>query len=458
MDDVEKRLREMKAEVSNLTETILWAETDLWKAVKENTYHTRLNEINLGEIRSLNLDIRKEVFDLNTNLKICFERNHYDLVAIAKRSEANAQLIRGIVVEGNDRLERRLSDISPNEMLRTIAPAESRVTPVAGLAGNSIPPTLLKKVELVMDASAGFLKAWSNPANVGIALAIPILAGLGVLVFGVVKAIEGISKPLENLTAPLAGIGKAIGNIGGGASIKVEQGQEIAGSINNAVNLFAPTFSSIDTSLGEINSNLGLVLEQVGKGPQVQQASIVDFTPLINSIGSAVDRLLFSLPKGEENRVEKRADTTTMTRFESEILTLLSSPLKVSVENAATDHPEENARIFADAVTPLISSQTAMYKMLDSNLRKLSTELAALKEAPRSTDQTRVTKINDTMNTSLSDTTESLILAESQAIREVVTKFREEFTDFKTTWMTNLKSGEGRESRRSTEPTRKSGD
>ena len=35
MDDVEKRLREMKDEVSNLTQTVLWAETDLWKESPE---------------------------------------------------------------------------------------------------------------------------------------------------------------------------------------------------------------------------------------------------------------------------------------------------------------------------------------------------------------------------------------------------------------------------------------
>lgn len=456
MEDADKRLREIRGDVANLTSSLLWAEYDLKKSVERSQSILLSSEMLLSNILDQNLHIKNDVFRINLDLRSYFATTHDDLVAIAERSAVSADIIKASVVDGNNRIENAVSSVSPNELIKSLAPRETNVTPIAGLAGNVIPPTLLKKVELVLDASAVFLKAWSNPVNVGIALALPILAGVGVLVFGVVKAIEALAKPIENITAPLQGLGKLIGSFGGSDTVKVEQGADIATSIDAAAEALGPSIAAMDVSIDEINTNLGLVLEQMKNGKQVQQASFVDFTPLVNSIENAMSRLLFALPTAEPEKKDDRHNVQTMTRFENEVLTLLSNPIKVSVQNAAPQNPEVDSRVFADAITPLVSGQNAMYKMLDSNLRKLTVELQNLKEAPRANDISRATKINDTMNTSLSDTTESMILAESQAIREVVTKFREEFSEFKTTWITKINASSERKS--SSDFSSKSGD
>lgn len=456
MDNVERRLRELKDSVENLNGNILYAAADLKAAVLQSSSNSS-SDFLIRSISSTAHGIRQDVFMLSIDLKGYFNNVHDDLVAIANRSETSTDLIKSTIAESNLRLEDSISDLSPADLIKSVAPTEQNVSPIAGMAGNVIPPSLIKKVELVLDAAAIFLKAWANPVNVGIALAIPIVAGVGILVFGVVKAIEALAEPLKNITAPLSGMGKLLGNLGSKPDVRVDHGAEIAQSIDQAAVMLSPALFSMDDSLTAINTNLGLVLQEVKKGPAVQQAAVVDFTPLINSIETAVDRFLFALPSQEPAKDQTKNATPSMTAFETEVLNLLSSPIQVSVQNAAPKNPEEDSRVFADAVTPLVSGQNAMYKMLDSNMRKLTAELQSLREAPKATDMYRMSKINDTLNTTLSDTTETLILQESQAIREVVTRFREEFSDFKTLWLTNLNGGEKKNKYSNEGPTNKSG-
>ena len=444
-NDVEKRIRELKTEVANLNESILWSAADLKAAVIRSSPRNS-NEFLLGSMLDIESKTKFELYKIDMDLRVYFATLHDDLVAIAKKSDTSAELIQASVSESNGRLENALTQISPKDLIKSLAPKEEKGgnTPIAGMSmGGLIPPSLLGKIELVLDAVAGFLKAWSSPFNVGIALAIPILAGIVPLVYMVVEAIHAIAKPLENITAPFAALGKLIaGDDDEETIIEESAGKEISKSLEFGFNIIQTGFFALEDSLDEIEGQMALITKEL-ENPKERKVTIgIDIDPIVEAVDDFTDRFARMMGANFQKKKET-ALKPSMTEFETEVLAFLSNPIKVSIEKSAPDpQKEDTTTVFADAVTPLMNSQLALYNMLESNLKKLSEDLHTLKETPRKEDASHRSVLNDTMNISLNPNTEYMILTETKDIRGLLDRVRNELTNWKNMWMTYTKSSE----------------
>jgi hypothetical protein len=105
--------------------------------------------------------------------------------------------------------------------------------------------------------------------------------------------------------------------------------------------------------------------------------------------------------------------------YQDKILSVLSSPVDVNIANLPKDNenePTENVDVFSRAVSPLVEGQRSLQSMLDSNLRRLSEAIVMLRDQSRDSES-RITRVTDTVNTEMSETSIKYILSDTSQIR-----------------------------------------
>ena len=109
--------------------------------------------------------------------------------------------------------------------------------------------------------------------------------------------------------------------------------------------------------------------------------------------------------------------------YQDKILSVLSSPVDVNIANLPKDNenePTENVDVFSRAVSPLVEGQRSLQSMLDSNLRRLSEAIVMLRDQSRDSES-RITRVTDTVNTEMSETSIKYILSDTSQIRVTLT-------------------------------------
>lgn len=105
--------------------------------------------------------------------------------------------------------------------------------------------------------------------------------------------------------------------------------------------------------------------------------------------------------------------------YQDKILSVLSSPVDVNIANLPRDDENEateNVDVFSIAVSPLVEGQRSLQSMLDSNLRRLSEAIVMLRDQSRDSES-RITRVTDTVNTEMSETSIKYILSDTSQIR-----------------------------------------
>jgi hypothetical protein len=355
----------------------------------------------------------------------------------------------------DDIVENRANEITiarDNERTAVEAPRVQN-TPIAGMNAQSvIPKDLEKKIGLLCDSASDFLKAWSSPTTVGVALAVPIVGGLAVVLYGLYKivgkgidAIVDVSHSVRDVAS--GGVkGLIFGNKPSSSqqtTARQEPDQQILG-MQRDLRAASSTLSRIASGETEIVRAVREVKTAVA-GISIgsdNEALIRAVSSGADSIRSSIDRL--RIPSTDMSKIK----IETNPEFQKRVIEILGSTMKVQIMNQRSSdgaRRETDMDAFSAAVRPLVAGQDALVKMLDSNMRKLTEAVATLRETPASNDVSRVTSSNDTINSELSDTTVKLILDEAVKMRVALEAIGKEFGTFTVEWRSRTPKETSRE-------------
>jgi hypothetical protein len=145
------------------------------------------------------------------------------------------------------------------------------------------------------------------------------------------------------------------------------------------------------------------------------------------------------------NEVTNESTVAYDTEFQNDLLTILRSTLTVKVENLpkVSENQEEPAEVFANAIKPLTANQEALFKSLDSGLRKLNESVISLREADTDSRVSLLSKPIDSTDARISDNSEQYLLEATQDILSEVRRFYVSFEEYKTTWSGKNSDNEG---------------
>ena len=463
MDDQIAKLRDIQDSIRGLTDFVLWAENDL--AVKNSIEHAkdRINEnVLLSKIELVETRESALLLNISNSIKLYGAAIHQDLLAVTGQMVMGAQIIKEAVDQDTESVEavvsdksaipaKTISDETLDRLTKSIAdsipePTVQQNTPIAGMEERSaVPRDLEKSLSLLCDSASDFFKAWSNPVNVGFALAVPIVGGLGVifgtyyLVFSkavdaVLQLTTSLGNFLDNFSLKGFVFGKSVPSTG---SSRTNGNEELIGSIDKGFAGLGVTLSSISGSDSQILSSVNNIYEKMDSlsFKNLEDALVEQLERIAAASGKSIENLKtasagFATPVNQSDRGEDE--------FRDELLNLLSSTVKVKiVEPKLTETRNgtaESADAFSEAVRPLIAGQIALNNMLESNLRRLTEAVASLRESPAPNDNTRSTIVKDTVNTSLSDESTAFILQESKNIRVVLEGIADSFKSFREDW------------------------
>ena len=478
--DEKKKLEELKAEIRQISSLLIWTENSLRLAVDSNQSIladglTVLDTIS-NQIK-VNGDYSKELF---YDFKAFVPLVHEDLKAISESSISSSSSIKESISSSNATMINKMDRISAKNITAAAVPQSPSMGGV-GAIGGLLPPTLMMKVELVLDATAKFLKNWSNPVTVGLALgiglAIPVVAGLAVVFGGYYLILTKISDSISSLSDEAkvfmerildGGIfGLAWGKRGMLGSIigsRDSEGvsNEAANSIVDAINTSRDSITngifSIGTNIVQIENTNEAILDRLNAASFMLR-NVIDASKL--AIGKMTGLLVDTLgrPRRQNtNEVTNEATVAYDTEFQNDLLTLLRSTLTVKVENLpnVSENQEKPAEVFANAIKPLTDNQDALLKSLDSGLRKLSESVLSLKEAGDNRNVSLMSMSMDSSNARISDASEQYLLEVTRNILTEVHDFYSSFDEYKAVWLginNNTKKTSS-----STEPTSKPGD
>lgn len=444
MDDSVKKLEELKNAAYDIQDAVLFSANEIKKAIQDSgssrEYGLASVQVQYAITESRDI-LRIMDVHLADGLGRIEAQVFRNTVTMINASQFLADTIAKTADSSTDRVVVAFSDLPVQKKVQN--------TPIAGTQ-ELIPEELEKKLGLVLDSAAGFLKAWSNPVNVGVALAIPIIAGVGLIVGGVVIIFNKLVDAVVDISHSVRSI--AQGGLKGlvfGQSVPTasEPKREaptfdttpIVKSIESSRSSIVTPLAGILTAVNAMSARaeeLGMSLKSLNIGSDVAD-SIEKMNAAIQDSTRRMSAMLISAPQSENMTGAQVKDK----EFQSEVISLLKSTLNVRIEGYTQDsqNGEIKVDVFAEAVKPLVRGQESLNRMLDSNLRKLVEAVHELKNVPSAND--RVTEVKDTVNTEMSSAASDYILSETKEIKRALLEFKSSFDAFKNYYQILNKTG-----------------
>jgi len=444
MDDSVKKLEELKNAAYEIEDAVLFSANEIKKAIQDSgssrEYGLASAQVQyaITESRDILRIMDVHLADGLGRIEAQVFRNNITMI---NATQLLADTIAKTADQSADRVVVAFSELPVQKTVQN--------TPIAGTQ-ELIPEDLEKKLVLVLDNAAGFLKAWSNPVNVGVALAIPIIAGVGLIVGGVVVIFNKLVDAVVDISHSVRSI--AQGGLKGlvfGQSVPTapEPKREaptfdstpIVKSIESSRSSIVTPLTGILTAVNAMSARaeqLGMSLKSLDIGRDVAD-SIEKMNAAIQDSTRRMSAMLVSAPQSDSMTGAQVKDQ----EFQSEVISLLKSTLNVRIEGYTQDNQngEIKVDVFAEAVKPLVRGQESLNRMLDSNLRKLVEAVHELKNVPSAND--RVTEVKDTVNTEMSSAASDYILSETKEIKRALLEFKSSFDAFKNFYQVLNKTG-----------------
>lgn len=449
MDDQTKKLSELRDEMRQVGDLVWAAEQNLqFKLGMDIRRNGMLLDKISDTLTIMESEISPQIMLLHSSV------NLYGSAIVTNMRNHTVQMTYGLQQLKDAIVKGDANDITiarDNERTAVEAPRVQN-TPIAGMNAQSvIQRDLEKKIGLLCDSAADFLKAWSSPTKVGVALAIPIVGGLAVVLYGLYKivgkgidALVDISHSIRDVAS--GGVkGLIFGNKPSSqqTTARQEADPQILGmqkdlrAASNTLSRIASGETEIVRAVREVKAAVAGI--SIGSD---NEALIKAVESGADSIRASIDRL--KIPAADLSKI--KIDTNP--DFQKKVVEILSSTMKVQIMNQRSSdgaRRETDMDAFSAAVRPLVAGQDALVKMLDSNMRRLTEAVAMLRETPAANDMSRVTSSNDTINSELSDTTVKLILDEAVKMRVALEAIGKEFGTFTVEWRSRTPSEQKRE-------------
>lgn len=448
--DEKKRLDELKAEIRQISSLLIWTENSLRLAVDSNQSIladglTVLDTIS-NQIK-VNGDYSKELF---YDFKAFVPLVHEDLKAISESSISSSSSIKETIGSSNENMLNGLESLNNKSMLAKAAEGGGEIGTLGSVGGSlaaleALP--LVKKVEKFLDAATLFLKSWSSPVNVGIALAIPIVGGLAVIFGGLYLIFSKIADAVISISHDIRDVvkGGLKGLIFGSdssssSSTNPEISNEGANSIVDAINSSRESITTgifdIGTNLVQIENTNEAILDRLNAASFLFRNVINASRLAIGTMAGIISDTLEISRRQNTNEVTNESTVAYDTEFQNDLLTILRSTLTVKVENLpkVSENQEKPAEVFANAIKPITANQEALFKSLDSGLRRLNETVISLREANADSRVSLLSKPIDSTDARISDNSEQYLLEATQDILSEVRRFCVSFEEYKTMW------------------------
>lgn len=440
--DEKRRLEELKAEIRQIGNLVVWSENDLKLAIEVASSKTNLTNLALDQIlvyEQLKFDRTSEIlFEFKSFIPLV----HDDLKAVAESSISSSSSIKETIGSSNENLLNGLESLNNKSMLAKAAEGGREIGALGSVSGSlavleALP--IVNKIEKFLDASTLFLKSWSSPFNVGLALAIPIVGGLAVafagyyLIFSkLTDAVISISHDVKDVArGGLSGL--IFGSDSSEASsssenISSEDSTAILGSIEATREAIDSRLYSLNNTSTEILNTATSILSRMEEGNRLLRSSILTSAAITNGMNDLKD-VLFGSSRGEASSESSTTSVIYDTEFQNDLITLLRSTLSVKVENLpkVSENQEKPAEVFANAIKPLTANQEALFKSLDSGLRRLNESVISLREANTDSRVSLLSQPIDSTDARISDNSEQYLL---EATRDILTEVRRFYTSF----------------------------
>lgn len=450
--DEKKRIEDLKAEIKNVSDVIVWSESNLKLAIDaaRDTVARGLSPLDRIEtyIRMDNYRLAQFYYEFQSFIPIV----HDDLKAISQSTILSSSSIKETIRNTNDNMVGKMQVMSNRSMIAEAVPQNNMMGGV-GAIGGLIPPSLIMKLELVLDATAQFLKAWKNPVAVGIALSLPIIAAFGIMFGTVYLIVDRIATSIERITEIAARIGEGgvsglLFGKGGISGMIFGQDSNSGGEVSNegAANIVASLESTkTEIKLGLVG--LGVALDKINT-TNTSIANNINSTSLLlkeilTTSNLTADRMsdvkdaVSGMSRADQGE-EGVADTAIAydPQFQNDLLALLQSTISVRVENlpVTPSETEEPAEVFSKALKPLTANQDALLKSLDSGFRKLNESVISLREMGDNKNVSLMSRSLDSSDVRITDQSEQYILDTTRSILTVISNFSANFETFKNLW------------------------
>lgn len=449
MDDQTKKLSELRDEMRQVGD-IVWAseqnlELKLGIDIRRNGM--LLDKIS-DTLTIMESEISPQIMLLHSSV------NLYGSAIVTNMRNHTVQMTYGLQQLKDAIVKSDANDITiarENERTAVEAP-RVQSTPIAGMNAQSvIPRDLEKKIGLLCDSAADFLKAWSSPTTVGVALAIPIVGGLAVVLYGLYKIMgKGIDAIVD--------VSHSIRDVASGGVKGLIFGNKPTSQQTTARQEADPQILGMQKDLRAASSTLSRIASgetEIVRAVREVKAAVAGITigsdneALIRAVESGADSIRASIDRLKIPAADlSKIKIETNPEFQKKVVEILSSTMKVQIMNQRSSdgaRRETDMDAFSAAVRPLVAGQDALVKMLDSNMRKLTEAVAQLRETPAANDMSRVTSSKDTVNSELSDTTVKLILDEAVKMRVALEAIGKEFGTFTGEWRSRTPTEQRRE-------------
>lgn len=447
--DEKKRLEELKAEIRQIGNLVVWSERDMKLAVDVASSKTDLVNLTLDQIliyEQLKFDRTSQIlFEFKSFIPLV----HDDLKAIAESSVSSSSTIKEAIDSSNTSLISGIDDINQKSMTaKSIGGGDiGGLSTVSGAAASLEALPIVKKVEAFLDAATLFLKAWSSPFNVGLALAIPVVGGLAVVFAGYYLIFSKLTDAVISISHDVRDVarGGLKGMIfGTDSSSSSTSNPEIStDSANSIVAAIDASRDSITTGIFNIGTNL-VQIENTNEAilNRLNAASFV-FRNVLSASSLAIGTIaglrsdLFGMSRSQDaNEVTNEATVAYDTEFQNDLITLLRSTLSVKVENLpkVSENQDKPAEVFSNAIKPITANQEALFKSLDSGLRRLNESVISLREANTDNRISLLSKPIDSTDARITDQSEQYLLEATRDILSEVRRFNVSFEEYKTMW------------------------
>lgn len=449
MDDQTKKLSELRDEMRQVGDLVWAAEQNLqFKLGMDIRRNGMLLDKISDTLTIMESEISPQIMLLHSSV------NLYGSAIVTNMRNHTVQMTYGLQQLKDAIVKGDANDITiarENERTAVEAPRVQN-TPIAGMNAQSvIPRDLEKKIGLLCDSAADFLKAWSSPTSVGVALAIPIVGGLAVVLYGLYKIIgKGIDA--------LVDVSHSIRDVASGGVKGLIFGNKPTPQQTTARQEADPQILGMQRDLRAASSTLSRIASgetEIVRAVREVKAAVAGITigsdneALIKAVESGADSIRASIDRLKIPAADlSKIKIDTNPEFQKKVVEILSSTMKVQIMNQRSSdgaRRETDMDAFSAAVRPLVAGQDALVKMLDSNMRKLTEAVAMLRETPAANDMSRVTSSKDTVNSELSDTTVKLILDEAVKMRVALEAIGKEFGTFSAEWRSRTPTEQNRE-------------
>jgi hypothetical protein len=447
--DEKRRLEELKAEIRQIGNLVVWTEKDLKLALEVASTKTDLTNLALDQIliyEQLKFDRTSEIlFEFKSFIPLV----HDDLKAISESSVSSSSIIKESIDSSNTGLLKGLGDINKKAMTAKAVGGGDMggLSAVSGAAAGLEALPIVKKVEAFLDAATLFLKAWSSPVNVGIALAIPIVGGLAVIFGGYYLIFSKLTDAVISISHDVRDVAR--GGLSGlifgsdsssSSSSNTEISNEAANSIVAAINSSRESITTgifdIGTNLVQIENTNEAILNRLNAASFLFRNVINASKLAIGTMAGLISDTLGMSRRQNTNEVTNEETVAYDTEFQNDLLVLLRSTLSVKVENLPkiSENQEKPAEVFANAIKPITANQEALFKSLDSGLRRLNETVISLREANTDSRISLLSKPIDSTDVRISDNSEQYLLEATQDILSEVRRFYVSFEEYKTMW------------------------